>query len=357
MAAIAIAVLSSFVVVVTATLLLRPLAGRLGLVDQPGGRKHHEQPTPMVGGLAMMLGIVIAIPLVPGLDSRSTPYLLGIVLLALAGALDDRFDVRASVRTLSQVLATLVVILSNDLMIRTLGSPFFGDPIGLGPFAVPFTVVVVITVINAFNMMDGLDGLAAGMALAALAPIWLICVVGGNWPLIGGVSVVIAAILAFLLFNLPLPVNRRWKVFMGDAGSMLLGFLVAFSGMRISQGEAAAITPVAALWFAALPVHDLLATTVRRIIKRQPFWTPDRDHLHHVLLWVGFSAGQAGSILLAIQALYSLVGLSGWYLGVPDGVLFTAWSLLAVGHFALIRRSWVLAGWLKRILGRQPTPA
>jgi len=352
MQAVSAASLACFAMVVAFITLLRPFAGRLGLVDSPGGRKHHTEPTPMIGGLAMVSGIVAATPLVPGLMDGAASYLVSMTFLVLVGALDDRFDMRASVRTMGQLLATLLVMFSSGLAIHTLGSPFFGDPIGLGIFAVPFTVIVVITVINAYNMMDGLDGLAAGVALMALVPMAVINFASGDLALLGGVLVAIAAIVAFLLFNAPLGFNSSRKVFMGDAGSMLLGFLVAFSGMRISQGGAAVITPVATLWFAALPVHDLLATTVRRVMKRQPFWTPDRDHLHHVLIWMEFSPAQATSILVFVQAVYSLVGLSGWYFGVPDGILFTLWSLTAVAHFVFIRRTWVIATWMKSVLGR-----
>jgi UDP-GlcNAc:undecaprenyl-phosphate/decaprenyl-phosphate GlcNAc-1-phosphate transferase len=181
----------------------------------------------------------------------------------------------------------------------------------------PFTVLVIISVINAFNMMDGLDGLAGGIGLAGLAAGTL-----RRWPSAMGRAaslgfVAIAVVLSFLLFNFPMVRNRRVRTFMGDAGSTLLGFTVAWLGLKLAHGPAPAISPVTALWLAALPIFDLFISFGRRLAKGQSPLHPDSEHLHHILFRGGFSVRQVAIIMTTGAFVVAMTGVLAHRAGVP----------------------------------------
>jgi UDP-GlcNAc:undecaprenyl-phosphate GlcNAc-1-phosphate transferase len=139
--------------------------------------------------------------------------------------------------------------------------------LGLGIFAIPASVFVTLTVINAFNFIDGIDGLAASMALIGLAAAGL--ATGLSAPAVSVAAMACGATLGFLLFNFPAFHNRRLRTFMGDAGSMLLGFVVVWFALSISQGADRSLSPVAALWFALMPLSDFFSCFMRRVARRK----------------------------------------------------------------------------------------
>ena len=324
-------------------IVMRALAPHLGLVDAPGGRKTHGEEVPLVGGVAIFLalcGSMVFMPTIP--DERAWFVIAGGILVGM-GVLDDRYPIRASFRILGQVGATLIMVFGAGLVIRSIGNPFFFGEITTGMLAVPFTVLVAVTVINAFNLTDGMDGLAASLSLISLLPFLVLVVIAGRWPQVRFMAALIGVITAFLLFNFPASWNRGARTFMGDAGSTFLGLAMVWVGLSISQGEGALVSPVAGLWFIAIPVHDLLASAVRRARKRQAFWTADLGHAHHIFLRAGFTPLQALLFILAVASVYCLIGLSGPLLGIPDGILFTLWVLAGIGHIWLVRRAWVFS--------------
>ena len=338
----------AFLVTALFLLALRPVAIVIRLVDYPGGRKVHVGDVPVIGGICMFLGLLVGVSLLQAPVFGQVPFLVGAGVLVAVGCIDDRFDIPPSVRLIAQATAALIVCLGTGLVAHDLGNILFFGDIGLGPLALPFTVLVIISIINAYNMLDGMDGLAGGVTLASLAAgTCAFLIFGGND---GATHIVIAigVVLAFLVFNAPLPFNASLRTFMGDAGSTLLGFIVAWMGLNLAHGPGAVISPVTTLWIAALPIFDLFISVGRRLSKGQSPFKPDREHFHHILRRAGLSGRQVLAVMVAIAFGVAMTGVLAHRAGVPDGVLFLGLIALGLLQAWVVRRAWILARWLRR---------
>ncbi|HEY8549727.1 MAG TPA: MraY family glycosyltransferase [Vicinamibacterales bacterium] len=325
--------LVAFTVTVVSLFTLRPVANAVGLVDVPGGRKRHGGPVPVIGGIAMGIGLAFGSSVVEHPEFWKTS-ILGVYLLVGVGTIDDRFDLPADVRLIAQTCASLIVVLAGGIVVSHLGAPFFFD-LPLGVLATPFTVLFILTLINAFNVIDGIDGLAGGMALLALGALALI---GAGTPLLVLAVLLLAVVAGFLLFNLPLGFNRSVRTFMGDAGSTFLGLCVASLGIVVTQGDGALMTPAVGLWLVAVPVFDLFAAVLRRVMEGKSPFAPDHEHLHHVLIEKGLSPRSTLWAMLALAAALAGVGVLGHRMAVPDGLMVLGWFLAFAGYYQLMRR-------------------
>lgn len=336
---------------------LRPVAVVVDLVDRPGGRKTHRGDIPVVGGLAMFLGCIFGVGLMPANMFVSVSLLSASALVVLVGLLDDRFEISPISRLTAHLVAALLVLgTQSDLAIHTLGSPFGESPIDFtGWMSSAFTCVAIMGAINAFNMLDGMDGLAGTMAFNALIALSILASMIGDLS-VGGVSIVFCgAVAAFLIFNIPAKFNRRFRCFMGDAGSTLLGFLLACLCISISQGEGARISPTTTLWIVALPLFELLWTTLRRVLKGNSPFQPDRAHFHHNLQDAGFGVRGAFFVLICLGALLASAGIAIHYFEVPDYLSFVLWLCAGVSMVILMRNARVLLAILPRKLRRLPS--
>jgi UDP-GlcNAc:undecaprenyl-phosphate GlcNAc-1-phosphate transferase len=336
----------AFLVTIVSILVLRPIAHSIGLVDRPGGRKQHDGIVPVIGGVCMFLGVATALLLVEPTPFGQTPFLLAAGLLVGVGAIDDRYDVSPRVRLVAQCTAALILCLGAGVTVHSLGDIFFLGDIRLGPFAIPFTVLVVMTVVNAFNFLDGMDGLAGGVALASM-------VLGAGAALIfdsqAGLTlamVSIAVLLAFLIFNVPARLNKPVRTFMGDAGATLLGLMVAWVGLRLTAGDSPVVSPVTALWMAAVPIFDLFISFTRRISRGQNPMTADREHFHHILQRAGLSTREVMFAMVLASLSVGATGIFAHHAGVPDGVLFMGLLGLYTVQHLLTRRAWRLQRWI-----------
>jgi UDP-GlcNAc:undecaprenyl-phosphate GlcNAc-1-phosphate transferase len=311
---------------------LRPLARGMGLIDRPGGRKMHVGEVPVIGGLAMAGGLAIgALYSYSALEGFAF-FLTATAVLVFIGALDDRYDLPASVRFLAQICAALLMVAGADVSAVDLGRPFFGDVVELGWLSTPFSIVIVLTAINAFNMFDGSDGVAGIQALIALVFLGFACIMGGAMsylPLLFGLS---GCIFGFLVFNWPSKRTRNVRAFMGDAGSTMLGFSLAWLSTELSQGPERVISPVVALWVFALPLFDLFSSMIRRLSQGVSPFHGDSEHLHHLLRRFGLSSRQVAHVVLFASMATGLIGVGAYLAGVPDGWLFTGWAVLGVGY-------------------------
>jgi UDP-GlcNAc:undecaprenyl-phosphate/decaprenyl-phosphate GlcNAc-1-phosphate transferase len=330
----------AFIVTVLFIFALRPVAEEVGLVDVPGGRKRHETRVPLIGGVAMAVGLGFGSSFV-GAPPFWYSVLLGIYLLVAVGTVDDRYELSPGVRLIAQTCAAMLVVFGAQMSVTHLGSPLFFD-LPLGPLGALFSVLFVVALINAFNVIDGLDGLAGGLAFIALATGALLAV---SSELFIVLILVLAVVSAFLLFNLPLPYNRPVRVFMGDAGSTSLGLAVAALGIAICQTHEAQVAPVIGLWLIAVPVFDLFAAIARRLVDRRSVFEPDHDHMHHVLIDHGLSRRAALAVMLCLAAVLAGIGLAGHVAGAPDGVMLLGWIGAGVAYYQLMRRPAWLAGW------------
>lgn len=312
--------LVAFIVTLLFMFALRPVAAELKLIDIPGGRKRHDAAVPVIGGVCMAIGLTFGAAFVPRSDLWNA-LLLAVYLLVIVGTIDDRFDIRASIRLVAQTCAALLVAIGGGVVIESLGNPFF-FPLPLGSAGTLFTVMFIVTVINAFNFIDGIDGLAgalAGLSLVAFAAI------GHGTETFAMAVLLMAVVSAYLLFNFPLGINRHIRTFMGDAGSTVLGLLIACMGINLTQGADAQLAPAVGLWFIAVPVFDLFSSIIRRTLSGRSPFAPDHDHMHHRLIAAGLSRRETLSFMLLFAAACVGCGLLGRAFGLPDGVMCLAW--------------------------------
>jgi UDP-GlcNAc:undecaprenyl-phosphate GlcNAc-1-phosphate transferase len=322
-------------------LILRPVATAVGLVDVPGGRKNHDVPVPVIGGVCMSIGLGFGAALFQHPASWDA-ILLGVYLLVVVGTIDDRFDLPPNVRFVTQACAALLVVYAAGIRVTSLGSPLF-FPAPLGAFSVPFTLVFIMTLINAFNFSDGIDGLAGGLALIALLSMAALGVGTEIFPLI---VLLTAAVAAFLVSNFPLRYVQSIRTFMGDAGSTFLGLTVAAIGVALSQGAPTERSPVIGLWLVAVPVFELFCSIVRRVRDGKSPLEPDHGHLHHVLIARGLSRAATLVSILALASLCAGIGVAASVLRVSDGVMLIAWLASGTAYYQLLRRPEVLDGLL-----------
>ena len=263
---------------------LRPVASRIGLVDSPGGRKRHDGNVPLIGGAAMFVGMSFGVFLVtPGFDGILSLFFAS-VLLIIIGAIDDRFGLPATVRLATQVAVTLVMVYGAELQLSDIGDPFGAGIISMGRFSLIFTMLVTLTMINAYNLIDGIDGLAGGMALIALLSI---SVVAGSATFFGVAAMTISAtIVAFLIFNIPAKWNLPAKTFMGDAGSLFLGFMLSvlplFGFVRISNIPIYPLLIFSILFL--FLIFDSSFVLLRRLFGGRRVLSCDLEHSYNIIL-------------------------------------------------------------------------
>lgn len=334
--------LSAFLCSIGFTALLAKPARILGWVDRPDARKHHRDPIPMVGGVAMYAAFCASVPLLAEQPRASFALLASMTLLTLVGLYDDLFSLRPTLRFVFQIGAILLMALVGNVTLTSLGNLFGWGNVLLGDFTIPFTIFAVVGVINAFNMIDGLDGLAGGLALLAtlcLIVLNLLAPTAGS-ATIGALSVLALSIAGFLCFNLRHPWRTRASVFMGDAGSTMLGFTLGWFLVHLSQGPEAVMAPVTAIWIVALPLMDAVAVMARRIrAGRSPF-AADRQHLHHLLLGLGLTDGRVCAILLTAAALAAAGGVLAWWLGIPEHWQFYSFLAAFALYYRFTTRLW-----------------
>jgi UDP-GlcNAc:undecaprenyl-phosphate GlcNAc-1-phosphate transferase len=334
----------------------------VGIMDVPGGHKQHDTSTPFIGGIGVMAALISAIFLVriyfPDTlsASKSAILLLNAGTIFLVGLADDKWQLNLRIRFLFQALVALSMISLDGVMLSNLGRLFPGFLIELGPLAIPFTVFATIGVINALNMLDGIDGMSGLVSMGSLLLISLVALMAGShadFTLVIALAIALAGgVAGFLYYNLRYPSNKRARVFLGDNGSMLLGFLFARLFIDLSQGPHPAITPVTALWLFSLPLLDAAAVVLRRIwMKRSPF-RPDRNHLHHLFMRSGFRVSDTVLILASIHFLFGLVGIAGLWFGVPESLMFAGFLLTFAFYIYVVVRPWRFVPAMRRIHAR-----
>ncbi|MUK38121.1 UDP-N-acetylglucosamine--undecaprenyl-phosphate N-acetylglucosaminephosphotransferase [Aliivibrio fischeri] len=314
----------TFFISLSILFMMRKVAQQINLVDKPNERKHHTGAIPLVGGISICIAFIHFLLSHTDLLPNHKLYLVSIFILTLVGAIDDKIDLSFKIRLLIQAVLSVAMMLIADIQLNQLGNMFgFGQMnlsgIGLGYV---ITVLAVIGAINAFNMVDGIDGLLGGLSIVTFAGLGSVLYLDGQLNLAYLCLVLIVIIFPYVLLNLGV-FTRRYKVFMGDAGSMLIGFTVIWFLLLASQnGTKAPLRPVTALWLIAVPLMDMAAIMVRRIRRGDSPFKPDREHLHHIFQRLGFSSLQTLLIICGIAAAYAIFGIFGEILNIPEFVMF-----------------------------------
>lgn len=305
------------------TLAMERFAGRIGLVDIPAGRKNHHGEIPLVGS-ALFVAFAFAALLLERPPHGLPSFLLGLALLVLLGLADDLLDLRASVKLVAQIACAALMVLPADVLVRNVGAVLGDEPVVLLSWAGPLTIIGIVGLINAINMLDGIDGLAGSVSLVAFLWFAAAAAMLGLRPELYFALLLGCCLIGFLGFNLRHYWRSRASVFLGDAGSMMLGASLAYLAIRLSQQDqngGEALSPVVVLWILALPVIEIISLTARRIAAGHSPFTGDRQHVHHILLQAGCSVNEAVSILAGTAIVLGAIGLVGWHLGAPDWVL------------------------------------
>ncbi|WP_434341242.1 UDP-N-acetylglucosamine--undecaprenyl-phosphate N-acetylglucosaminephosphotransferase [Motilimonas cestriensis] len=329
----------------------KPIAERVGLVDNPCARKQHTGFVPLIGGISVFTGIIFASIMFGWISSSVTPlmtYIFCISILVVLGAVDDAKDLSVKIRLVVQTLITFIMIFGSDLFIHNLGEmPFIGE-LNIGWVGYFLTVFAVIGAINAFNMVDGIDGLCGCLSIMTLLPMAIAFSWSGQTVPMLICLVICSAILPFLVVNLKLFFVKQ-KVFMGDAGSMMIGFSVVFLLLSGSQVDAQNISfsAAAALWFIAIPLMDMAAIMIRRIRKGQSPFQADRNHLHHIFLHSGFTSRQSLLIITIVQAGLSVVGLLGIHFSIPSYILMIGFVTIFFCYSYAIQHVWRVTKYLR----------
>jgi len=339
------------------TLALMPLligmAPAVRLLDHPTDRKQHEGSIPLVGGLAMFaifIGLVAWLPPPTQHESAYVPVLIVSTLIVfLAGLADDRGSMPVWSRFMAQALAALIMVFFAGLQLDSLGSLFGNGAVMLGILAVPFTVFAVLGATNAFNLIDGLDGLAGGLALVATVYFAISAYLSGASVRFDILLCLAGVLIGFLAFNMRTPWQAKARVFMGDSGSLMLGFVLAWFAVDLTQGSRACLSPAAALWFLAIPLWDTVSLMIRRMLQGRSPFHPGRDHLHHILLRAGFRECRVVIFIHFLAVLAGSVGLIGGLMGVPDVWLFLSFLAVFAVYLFGVEHAWKLMRLLRRL--------
>ena len=313
-------------------LVMQKIAARVGLLDVPTVRKNHQGQIPMVGA-ALFVAFAVSASLLEQRPDGFASFMIGLAALVLLGLLDDRLNLRASIKLVAQMVCVALMVLPSHTLIWKAGS-LFGDNYLLQPhLAVPLTIFAMVGLINAFNMIDGIDGLAGSLTVVAL--LWFAVAAG----LTGSRGELLLALLiafcvsGFLVFNLRHQWRSRACVFLGDSGSTMLGAVLAFLAIVLSQRTGTgALSPVAALWICAVPIIDTGSLVVRRLAAGTSPFSSDRQHLHHLMIDAGLSVNQVVILLSITSAACGAVGVFGWLLGLSDTAMLTALVIPAGLH-------------------------
>ena len=288
------------------------LAGPLHLLDAGGGRKVHTGRIPRVGGVAIFVGFVVPVLIWMPMDDGIGAFVAAAAVLFAFGLLDDRFNLDYRLKLLGQFLAAAIVTVGGDLLFRQV--PFWPGGVLPEMLALPATMLILAAITNAVNLSDGLDGLAGGISLLAVAGLLFLDAREGADALIIVLAAMLGAILGFLRFN-----TFPARLFMGDAGSQLLGFSVGVLAIMITQRPDGALSPVLPLLVLGLPILDMLTVIAGRLSRGQSPFVADRTHLHHRLLASGLTQSEAVGLIYGTQFL--LVALAYLLRDARDGTI------------------------------------
>lgn len=312
--------------------LLRRFAVHLRLVDRPGGRKSHVGEVPLIGGLAIFVAYVAALVVTGNFALWGWGTFLVWTAIVMLGLWDDIRHIPVIIRVVVQVTAIVALCAHTGIQLRNLGDLTGQGPVLLGVLSLPVTILGLIGVKNGINLIDGLDGLAGTQVLAPLAWFFVLCLAGGRQDLVLTILPLAGAVTGFLVFNLHLP-RRPATVFLGDHGSVFLGFTLAWIAVVGSQGGQAAFTPIEAVWVLGLPVLDTIRVMLSRLARHQSPFSPGRDHLHYLLVDSGLSVNATVGLLLMLSLLLGAVAWAGRILAVSEVLLLCLFLAVSLVFF------------------------
>lgn len=333
------------------TFTMRKVARQIGLVDRPNARKHHSGSIPLVGGISICISILYYLFNNPDVFPNSDTFSICILILVFVGVLDDKFDISFKLRFFVQAVLSVVMMVTGDIELRTIGDIFgTGDVITLDWFGYLVTIIAVVGAINAFNMVDGIDGLLGGLSIVTFGGLGLMLAHDGQQSIAYICLVLIVVILPYIFLNLGL-FGKKYKIFMGDAGSMLIGFTVIWLLLVSSQnGTKPPLRPVTALWLIAIPLMDMAAIMIRRIRRGDSPFKPDREHLHHIFQRLGLTSVQTLITISLLASVFAAIGILGEIFSVPEYIMFYSFLLFFSVYVYSLMNIWSITKHIKKLM-------
>lgn len=323
--------------------LLKPVAIHIGLIDRPGGRKTHVAEVPLIGGISIFMGFCFSLLC---LDISLKDYrglLAGSAILVLIGIMDDFKELTPRVRLIGQGLASLLLVQWGHLTVTHLGNLFFLGNVNLGFGAFFLTIFLVLAFINAINMIDGHDGLAGGVICTQAILLTFLSMKLNQTVNIYLLILFIMCLMVFLSFNFPIK-SKRASIFMGDAGSTFIGFVIAWFAVNLSQATFVSLNdhlnPLSILWVLSYPLYDLVSVILYRLRAGSSPFAPSRDHFHYILIDNGFSKTTVTLFLIGLSIILGLLGILLAYYQVPEPwqLLIFFWMFILYFLFTFILR-------------------
>ncbi|KIO36135.1 UDP-N-acetylglucosamine--undecaprenyl-phosphate N-acetylglucosaminephosphotransferase [Shewanella sp. cp20] len=327
--------------------LFHPIAEKVGLVDLPNERKTHVGAIPLIGGIAIYCSVLLVSSIVFEQNQVFNLYLISAALILFLGVLDDKYDLSVRVRIVAQVITASILVFGAGFYLTSLGHITYFFELKLGYVGVFVTILAVIGAINAFNMVDGIDGLAGMLSLVTFTSLALLFYTAGNhWFILP--LLFIGAIIGYLIFNLRWPFETVQKIFMGDAGSMLIGLTIVWLLVLGVEADVRVFAPVTALYLIGIPLMDMAAIMYRRVKKGMSPFKPDRDHLHHIFERAGYSRKQTLVRISVASIVLASIGISGEWLHVPEWVMFLGFIVIFVAYNWALAHIWQILTWLRK---------
>lgn len=327
--------IQAFVIGLVLIELLRHHARELDLLDRPNYRKLHKGEVPLIGGIGIFGAVVISAAAAPELTAAYAFLFLPAFFLFLLGLADDARDVKPALRLIGQILIAVLVLGLNPQLLLDL-SVGGGGGVLSGIASWTLTVVVLVGAMNAFNMMDGIDGLAGAVSATALCWIALASAAAGLSILSMMAVQLVMPVLAFLYFNARAPWRPRALVFLGDAGSLLLGFCITVLALQMAGPSKSGWSTLALCFIIALPSIDTVSLIFRRLMAGRSPLSADREHLHHLLQRAGLSAGEVAGVLTLASVIIGGLGLLLDLLRVGSLILLAVLAGLFFAHAILV---------------------
>jgi UDP-GlcNAc:undecaprenyl-phosphate GlcNAc-1-phosphate transferase len=301
-----------------------------GAVDIPDERKVHKRAVPRIGGVAICMAWLFSLLVYVDMTREVRGILAGSLIIFFTGFIDDLYGLTPKKKFIGQIIASLVTITVGQITIHSLGDLF-----GIGALAVPelltvpFTILAVVGIINAFNLMDGLDGLAGGISVIALTALLILGYLSDNFLLISLCAALLGGVLGFLKYNV-----HPARIFMGDTGSLLVGFVIAFLAVLLTQSPGAQVQPLIPFLILGLPIVDTIRVMGSRMLQRKSPFSPDKTHVHHRFLDLGLDHRRTVTIIYSISLL--LAGFAVFCRDWSGPHLLLTFTAAMVGFYTLI---------------------
>ncbi|MCL1695837.1 MULTISPECIES: MraY family glycosyltransferase [unclassified Lysinibacillus] len=325
-----VSLIAAFVASILLTPLVKRLAFRIGAVDAPNYRKVHARIMPRLGGLAIFLAFLIAVAIFRPIliyNEHGSDFLLAIIIgaciIVATGVIDDMREISAKAKLVGQLVAALIVIFVGGIHIEMINLPFFGE-LNFGLLSIPLTVIWIVGITNAINLIDGLDGLAAGVSTIALITLAAMAFIMSNMFVLAIAAILAAATFGFLFYNF-----HPAKIFMGDTGALFLGFMISVLAL-LGFKNVTVVTLIIPVIILGVPISDTFFAIVRRVRMKKKWSDPDKSHLHHRLLDMGFTHRQTVLIIYGIAIMFGLAAIIFSMAKVWGAILLVAVILTAI---------------------------